>query len=143
MWLILSQALFYNSRKMDRKRFEGLVAAAVAGLPEPLRDLLENVDVVVQDLPSRAQNRQAAGSGTLLGLYEGVPLTGRGNGYNMVVPDKITIFQNAIESAFASDSEIEREVRQVVWHEIAHHFGLDDHRLEQIEAERRSKHRRS
>jgi predicted Zn-dependent protease with MMP-like domain len=128
---------------MDRKRFEGLVAAAVAGLPEPLRDLLENVDVVVQDLPSRAQNRQAAGSGTLLGLYEGVPLTGRGNGYNMVVPDKITIFQNAIESAFASDSEIEREVRQVVLHEIAHHFGLDDRRLKQIETEKRSKHRRS
>ena len=128
---------------MDRKRFEGLVAAAVAGLPQQLRDLLENVDVVVEDFPSLAQNRQAARSGTLLGLYEGVPLTGRGSGYNMVVPDKITIFQNAIESAFASDTAIEHEVRQVVLHEIAHHFGLDDRRLEQIEAEKRSKHRRS
>ncbi len=128
---------------MDRKRFEELVSAAVAGLPEQLRDLLENVDVVVEDLPSQTQNRKAAGDGTLLGLYEGVPLTGRGSGYNMVVPDKITIFQNAIESAFASDIEIEHEVRQVVLHEIAHHFGLDDRRLKQIEAEKRSKHRRS
>ena len=128
---------------MDRKRFEELVATAVAGLPERLRDLLENVDVVVEDLPSQTQNRQAAGDGTLLGLYEGVPLTGRGSGYNMVVPDKITIFQNAIESTFASDTAIEREVRQVVLHEIAHHFGLDDRRLKQIEAEKRSKHRRS
>jgi len=128
---------------MDRKRFEELVSAAVADLPEQLRDLLENVDVVVEDLPSQTQNRQAAGDGTLLGLYEGVPLTGRGSGYNMVVPDKITIFQNAIESAFVSDTAIEREVRQVVLHEIAHHFGLDDRRLKQIEAEKRSKHRRS
>lgn len=128
---------------MDRKRFEGLVAAAVAGLPEQFRDLLENVDVVVEDFPSRAQNRKAARGGTLLGLYEGVPLIVRGSGYNMVVPDKITIFQNALESAFASDTKIEREVRKVVLHEIAHHFGLDDHRLEQIEAEKRSKRGRS
>ena len=128
---------------MDRKRFEELVAAAVAGLPEQFRDLLENVDVVVEDFPSRAQNRKEARGGTLLGLYEGVPLTGRGSGYNMVVPDKITIFQNAIESAFASDIEIEHEVRQVVLHEIAHHFGLDDRRLEQIELGKRSKRGRS
>jgi predicted Zn-dependent protease with MMP-like domain len=128
---------------MDRKRFEGLVAAAVAGLPERFRDLLENIDVVVEDFPSRAQNRKAAGSGTLLGLYEGVPLTGRGIGYSMVVPDKITIFQNAIESTFTSDTEIEQEVRKVVLHEIAHHFGLDDRQLEQIELEKRSKRGRS
>lgn len=128
---------------MDRKSFEGLVAAAVAGLPEQFLNLLENVDVVVEDFPSRAQNRKTAGRGTLLGLYEGVPLTGRGRGYSMVVPDKITIFQNAIESAFASDAEIEREVRKVVLHEIAHHFGLDDRRLDQIEAEKRAKRRRS
>ena len=128
---------------MDRKRFEELVASAVASLPEQFRDLLENVDVVVEDFPSRAQNRQTARGGTLLGLYEGVPLIVRGSGYNMVIPDKITIFQNAIESIFASDTEIEREVRKVVLHEIAHHFGLDDRRLEQIEAEKRSKNRRS
>jgi len=128
---------------MDRKRFEELVAAAVAGLPEQFRNLLENVDVVVEDFPTGIQSRKAAGRGTLLGLYEGVPMTGRGSGYNLVVPDKITIFQNAIESFFTSDIEIEREVRNVVRHEIAHHFGLDDRRLEQIEAEKRSRRGRS
>lgn len=124
---------------MERERFERLVSEAVAGLPEEFRDLLENVDVVVEDSPTGQQNRKTEGRGTLLGLYEGVPLIGRGNGYNLVVPDKITIFQNAIESIFTSDSEIEREVREVVLHEIAHHFGLDDRRLSQIEAEKRAR----
>jgi len=134
--------LFYNSLNMEKGRFEHLVSEAVAGLPEEFRNLLENVDVVVEDFPSRAQNLKTTGGGTLLGLYEGVPMTGRG-GYNLVVPDKITIFQNAIESAFTSDTEIEREVRKVVLHEIAHHFGLDDRRLEQIEAEKRARRGRS
>ena len=141
--LKLLPLLFYNSGKMEREHFEYLVSEAVAGLPEQFRALLENVDVVVEDFPSRAQSRKAEGRGTLLGLYEGVPLIVRGSGYNMVVPDKITIFQNAIESAFISDTEIEREVRKVVLHEIAHHFGLDDRRLEEIEAEKRSKRGRS
>jgi predicted Zn-dependent protease with MMP-like domain len=128
---------------MEREHFEKLVAAAVAGIPEQCRDLLENVDVVVEDFPSLFQSRKTAGRGLLFGLYEGVPLTGRGIGYTMVVPDKITIFQNAIESTCSSDIEIEQEVRKVVLHEVAHHFGLDDPRLEQIESEKRLKHRRS
>jgi predicted Zn-dependent protease with MMP-like domain len=128
---------------MERERFEHLVSEAVAGLPQEFRDLLENIDVVVEDFPTGNQSRKAVGRGTLLGLYEGVPMTGRGSGYNLVVPDKITIFQNVIESFFTSDIEIEREVRNVVLHEIAHHFGLDDHRLEQIEAEKRSRRGRS
>ena len=128
---------------MERERFERLVSEAIAGLPQEFRDLLENVDVVVEDSPTGSQNRKTRGRGTLLGLYEGIPLIGRGNGYNLVVPDKITIFQNAIESFFTSDADIEREVRNVVLHEIAHHFGLDDRRLSQIEAEKRSKHGRS
>jgi predicted Zn-dependent protease with MMP-like domain len=128
---------------MERERFEKLVSDAVAGLPEEFRNQLENVDVVVQDFPSSLQSGKGEKRGTLLGLYEGVPLTGRGGGYNMVVPDKITIFQNAIESFFSTDAEIEREVREVVLHEIAHHFGLDDHRLNQIEAEKQSRRGRS
>ena len=128
--------LFYNSASMERERFEKLVAAAVASLPQQFRDLLDNVVVVVEDSPSRAQSRKTPGQGVLLGLYEGVPMTRRGNGYNMVAPDKISIFQKAIESFFTSDAEIEAEVRKVVLHEIAHHFGLDDNRLEQIEAEK-------
>ena len=137
MWLILSRALFYNGLIMERERFEQLVTAAVAGLPEEFRILLENVDVVVEDFPSPDQSRKAAGRGTVLGLYEGVPLIERGTGYNMVAPDKITIFKNALESYFTSDTVLESEIRRVVIHEIAHHFGLDDRRLDQIEAEKR------
>jgi predicted Zn-dependent protease with MMP-like domain len=139
----MSRALFYNSFNMERERFEHLVSDTVAGIPQQFRDLLENVDVVVEDFPTRLQSSKAEGRGMLLGLYEGVPLTVRGSGYSMVVPDKITIFQKAIESAFSSDAEIEREVRKVVLHEMAHHFGLDDRRLEEIESEKRLKHRRS
>ena len=126
------------------EKFEQLVIAAVAGMPVEFKELLENVDICVQDWPSRQQLKSVGlqDKYDLLGLYEGMPRTHRDQGYNLVLPDKITIFQNTIESAFVSDTEIEREVRQVVLHEIAHHFGLYDRRLEQIEAEKRSKHRR-
>ena len=134
--------MVYNSVDMDKERFEGLVASAVAGLPQQFRDLMENVDVVVEDVPSRRQNGRAEGRGTLLGLYEGVPMTERGARYNLVVPDKITIFQNAVESVAASDAAVEKEVREVVLHEIAHHFGLSDARLEEIEKEKRSRDKR-
>jgi predicted Zn-dependent protease with MMP-like domain len=127
---------------MEKERFERLVSQAVAGLPEEFRNLMENVDVVVEDFPSAVQNRKAAGRGTLLGLYEGVPLIQRGSGYSMVVPDKITIFQKALETFSTSEDVIESEVRKVVIHEIAHHFGLDDRRLDEIESERRSRHGR-
>jgi predicted Zn-dependent protease with MMP-like domain len=128
---------------MEREHFEKLVASAVDSLPEEFRNLLENVDVVVADFPSPALSRKGAGRGTLLGVYEGVPLIQRGSGYNLVVPDKITIFQQALESFSTSEAEIESEIRRVVIHEIAHHFGLDDHRLEQIEAEKRLRRGRS
>jgi len=123
---------------MERNRFEELVTSAVAGLPEEFRSLLDNVDVVVEDYPSLAQQRKSGGRGLLLGLYEGVPRVRRGSGYNLVVPDKITIFQRAIESICNSDDEIEQEIRSVVRHEIAHYFGLDDRQLEQIEKQKRS-----
>ena len=98
-------------------------------------DRLENVDVVVEDWPSRDQ-LAAVGlrhGAALLGLYEGVPLTRRSSHYGMVPPDKITIFQKPIEAKCRYDSEISREIRRVVQHEIAHHFGIGDTRLEQIE----------
>lgn len=120
---------------MDRDVFESLVARALSGLPEEFRDRLENVDVVVEDRPT---SRQMAEAGlernmTLLGLYEGVPLTRRSRSYGMVVPDKITIFQKPIESKCRYDSEIVKEIERVLRHEIAHHFGISDARLDQLE----------
>ncbi len=131
--------MFYNKNIVDRERFEKLVVAAVDELPQEFLDLMENVDIVVEDVPDRRQRKSFPGRGLLLGLYEGVPLTVRDGGYSMVAPDKITIFQAAIESICPTDAEIESQIRETVQHEIAHHFGLDDDRLEQIEKRRRSR----
>jgi predicted Zn-dependent protease with MMP-like domain len=125
---------------MNKEKFESLVAEAVESLPEEFQDRLENVDVVVEDLPSRAQMKKThLGQGyTLLGLYEGVPLTERTTHYGLVPPDKITIFQKTIEDACrgGGEREIKDQVRETVIHEIAHHFGIDDERLQEIKDER-------
>jgi predicted Zn-dependent protease with MMP-like domain len=126
---------------MERLRFEELVAESLDGLPRQFADLLQNVEVVVEDFPSRAQNDMSRSRGLLLGLYEGVPLTVRGGGYNMVVPDKITIFQKALESMCSTEEQLKGEIRKTVQHEIAHHFGLDDAALERIEEQKRRRGR--
>ena len=120
---------------MDRERFEWLVARAVESLPEEFRTKLENVDVVVEDWPTQSQLAKAGlGRGqTLLGLYQGVPLTRRGRHYGLVAPDKITIFQKPIEAKCGFEAEIVAEIQRVVRHEIAHHFGIGDARLRQLE----------
>jgi predicted Zn-dependent protease with MMP-like domain len=120
---------------MDREIFQELVARAVTELPEEFLSQLHNLDVVVEDRPTISQRRRAGLSSghTLLGLYEGVPQTRRGRHYGLVLPDKITIFQGPIEARCHSDGEVEAEIRRVVRHEIAHHFGISDARLRQLE----------
>jgi predicted Zn-dependent protease with MMP-like domain len=125
---------------MDRERFEELVAASLEDLPQELAGMLQNVAVVVEDVPTRAQHGRR-GRGVLLGLYEGVPLTARGGGYNLVVPDKITIFQKALESICSTDEQLKSEVRKTVIHEVAHHFGIDDAALERFERQKRGRGR--
>jgi predicted Zn-dependent protease with MMP-like domain len=119
---------------MDVQRFERLVAEAIEKLPEEFRERLENIDIVVADMPTRAQLRtlKEKRGQMLLGLYEGVPLTHRTHNYGFVVPDKITIFQRPIEAMCRSDAQIVTEVQRVVRHEIAHHFGISDDRLEEL-----------
>jgi len=120
---------------MDRQRFEWLVARAVEDLPEEFLSMMENVDIIVEARPSLGQIRRAMlkRGHTLLGLYEGVPRTRRGSRYGLVLPDKITIFQETIEAKCRHEDEIVSEIRRVVKHEIAHHFGISDARLRQIE----------
>jgi len=120
---------------MDRQRFEWLVAKAIEDLPEEFLSRMENIDIVVEARPSLSQIRRARlkRGHTLLGLYEGVPRTRRGIRYGLVLPDKITIFQDTIEAKCRHENEIIAEVRRVVKHEIAHHFGISDARLRQIE----------
>jgi len=124
-----------RDKAMDRERFEQVVARAIDSLPEEFRTKLENIDVVVDDWPTRGQLARVGlkRGQTLLGLYEGVPLTKRGRHYGLVPPDKITIFQKPIEAKCRDDTEIAAEIQRVVRHEIAHHFGIGDARLGQIE----------
>ncbi len=119
---------------MERRRFLRLVRRALESLPSPYRDWLSNVDVVVERRPRR-RHREVAGLGageTLFGLYEGLPLSARSSDYGMVLPDKITIFQEPIEQACQDERELVEEVRVTVLHELAHHFGTSDEELERL-----------
>jgi len=126
---------------MEREKFQALVTKAIEDLPLEFQSKLENVDVVVEDWPSPRQLKQVKLShpSQLLGLYQGVPQTKRGRGYGMVLPDKISIFRRPIEAQCRSDKEIEVEIGEVVRHEIAHHFGIDEKTLRRIESEKRKR----
>jgi predicted Zn-dependent protease with MMP-like domain len=106
--------------------FEECVAEALASLPGDLRGFMSNVELVVEDEPPPGSR--------LLGLYQGVPLTRRSSSYAAVPPDKITIFQGPLERHYGGDRErLRNEIRRVVLHEIAHHFGISDERLRELD----------
>jgi predicted Zn-dependent protease with MMP-like domain len=122
---------------MDTNRFSEMVETVLDGLPEDFAEEMErgNVGVQVVERPSRAELDALGVSpqGTLLGLYEGVPPTRRGLGYSFVLPDNISIYQEPIEQyALRTGRPVADVVREVVLHEIAHHFGLPDSRLREL-----------
>lgn len=120
---------------MTRESFENLVDEAMEQLPRTLASRIQNLAVKIQDRPTRAQSRRwdIEPDEELLGFYEGVPLTERTTDYSLVVPDVIYIFQKPIEESCASEEEIRAEVRRTVRHEIAHYFGIEDERLEELD----------
>jgi predicted Zn-dependent protease with MMP-like domain len=120
---------------MDRGKFETLVVEAIDNLPLEFRNKLENVDVIVEDWPTSRQLKEVKLShrSQLLGLYQGVPQINRGRGYGLVPPDKISIFRKPIEDQCHSNEEIGVKITEVVCHEIAHHFGIDEKTLRSIE----------
>ena len=112
--------------------FYQLVERALDGLPPELSELLDNVAMVVEDWPDHSARSASDGpDDTLYGLYEGVPLTERGDSYYGVLPDRITIFRGPLERDFRAE-ELEEQVRITVVHEIAHYFGLGEERLEEL-----------
>lgn len=123
---------------MKRPEFVELVQQALAELPEPLRRAVDNVAIVVVDRPHAgliAQLRQQGGvrgAHRLLGLYQGIPLPQRGSDYGLVVPDRILLFQQAIERAGRTPEGIRQQARITVIHELAHYFGIDDERLAEL-----------
>ena len=113
---------------LRRARFARLVRNALDGLPAEFRERIRNLEVVIEDEPAPEQLRQG---GTLLGLYEGVPLTARG-AQEPYLPDRICIFRGPIERMSASPRHQAGIVRDTVVHEIAHHFGISDERLGEL-----------
>ncbi|HEX6513994.1 MAG TPA: metallopeptidase family protein [Nocardioidaceae bacterium] len=109
---------------MSRERFEELVGDALDRIPDELAELVDNCVVLVEDEPPRGRN--------LLGEYHGTPLTARDSGYTMVAPDRILVFRGPILRMCATEDEVVEEVAVTVVHEIAHHFGIDDERLDEL-----------
>jgi predicted Zn-dependent protease with MMP-like domain len=109
--------------------FMELVEAAVDSLPARFRDRLENVEFVVEETPT---GDEVPGGGLLLGLYQGTPLPARGDGWYGSLPDRIVIFRRPIEARARSGPDLAELVREVVIHEVAHFFGIDDDRLEEL-----------
>src|SRR3989338_7304562 len=125
---------------MDKERFEEIVDAGIQAIPQEFLDKLDNVAITIDDEPTFEQKRKAGlrHGFYLFGLYEGVAQDRRGSHYNAVLPDKITIFKNAIERV-ARDEEVMKEiVKNTFWHEIAHHFGMNEEEVRAAEAKRRA-----
>ncbi len=123
---------------MDRPSFEILVQNSLRKLPRRFKQKLANISVEIEDRPSQQLlNDMGIRSGTLFGLYQGVPLTKREWNYGNMLPDRIVIYQHPIESVAASPEEIEKIVLDTVIHEIGHYFGFSDKELREIEAVKR------
>ena len=126
---------------MEHSNFEKLVRESVLELPEKIRKAMENVAIVIEDRPSQ-ENLRKVGiryGNILLGLYEGVPQTKWGKGFGMMLPDKITIFQESIEKFSSTPEEIKELIKDTVWHEIAHHFGFSERGVRKLEPKWRKK----
>lgn len=115
--------------------FEKIVSQALDELPDKYISNLNNVVIVYADEPTPEQRIELKlhCNETLYGLYQGIPLTKRGMGYNLVLPDKITIFKKPLIGGSRDLNELRANTKHTLWHEIAHHFGLDHKRIHSLE----------
>ena len=120
---------------MRRIEFEKLTEQAILDLPEHIRSKMDNLAILVENEPSKEQLKEIKINSkySLLGLYEGVPQNVWGRGSGNILPDKITIFQKAIEDYASSKKELIKLIKNTVWHEIAHHFGFDEKAVRLLE----------
>jgi predicted Zn-dependent protease with MMP-like domain len=126
---------------MDKERFKKLVEDGIDEIPEKFLKKIDNVAIVIEDDPTLEQRKKLnlKSNALLFGLYEGISQTKRGLNYSGVLPDKITIFQNQIEQYAENDQKIKDLAKNTVWHEIAHHFGLNEKEVRMAEAKRKVK----
>jgi predicted Zn-dependent protease with MMP-like domain len=120
---------------MTDAEFDSLITRAMNELPQKYIKGLENVAIVMADEPTAEQKNKMHldNRHLLLGLYEGIPLTKRGIGYNFVLPDKITLFKNSILAMAHNDTELFEQIKRTLWHEIAHYYGLDHDRIDLLQ----------
>jgi predicted Zn-dependent protease with MMP-like domain len=116
---------------LGSREFEHLVDEALEELPEELAARISNLHIVIQDLPEPEDVEDGDVEG-VLGLYEGIPLTERASDYYGFLPDRITLYKSNIESEAGTPDEVREVVRRTVIHEVAHHFGIDDDRLDEL-----------
>lgn len=131
---------------MNEREFEELVIESIAELPEYFRERMENITIHIENIPDEniLKNLGISSPCSLLGLYQGVPVTHRGIHYRNVLPDRILIYRKPILNKINDKSnrqEIKKEVKRVVLHEIGHYFGLSDEQLYTIEKNLHQKHK--
>ena len=117
------------------EEFEEMINNGISRLPKLYQENLNNVGFVIADEPTPEQREELKlrCNETLFGLYQGIPLTKRGTGYNLVLPDKITIFKLPIVAVSYSLDDIAEHVRHTVWHEVAHYYGLNHDQIHKLE----------
>lgn len=115
--------------------FESIISQALDELPKKYTDNLNNVAIVYADEPNATEREslKLRCDQTLYGLYQGIPLTARGAGYNLVLPDKITIYKLPLLQDSITLDHLLANVKHTLWHEIAHHFGLNHDRIHYLE----------
>lgn len=120
---------------VTQEQFEDHINQALDTLPKKYIERLKNVAIVTADAPTEQQRTKLHlhNGQTLFGLYEGIPLTHRGTGYNLVLPDIITIFKLPLEHSVNTLEELTEAIRHTLWHEIAHYFGLDHDKIYKLD----------
>jgi predicted Zn-dependent protease with MMP-like domain len=120
---------------VNRAAFDRLVAEAIASIPKPFRDAMHNIAIVVEDEPSPELLREMdiEPPDTLLGLYQGIPLTERSWDYGNALPDRILLFQKPIERESENEDDTVVAIGETLIHEVGHYFGLSEEEIEEIE----------
>ena len=121
--------------ELTDEQFDMLITRAMDELPQERIKGLDNVAIVMADEPTDEQKQKMAlrEGAILLGLYEGIPLTQRGNSYSFVLPDKITLFKHSILRVVQDEQQLFEQIKRTLWHEIAHYYGLNHARMDEIQ----------
>lgn len=122
-------------QEITDQEFDRLITRAMDELPQKYIEGLDNVAIVYEDTPTEEQKikMKIDRHHLLLGLYEGIPLTQRGNGYSFVLPDKITLFKHSIQAVSHDEASLFEQIKRTLWHEMAHYYGLNHTQMDALQ----------